>query len=473
MALVVDNVATTFPGLRQFLVARCGWMFSRREAGADLLKRSRHGLPGHRERAVFQVCDLMHGMSIFWPCCRFVAAIRSCSIGCLLLCVLVYDPVLASNSVLAYQYQRLKIGGGTYTVSVPSGYRLEILTTALNGPRMLTFNGSGELFAGSRSGHVYRLRAPYRWAESMVHLRGYPHSVAFRKGEILIAMTAGLYRAPYHAGQKIIPKDSIELLAPLPGGRGHNSRTVVVGPDGRVYLSLGISGNCSDQYIGPGYSFMDRRGGVMVLREESGRGAWETYASGLRNPVGIAWHPLTKTLYATNNGPDHSGFDAPPEYFSRLTKGSFHGMPWFQFDGQRIRRDGCIKTPSPRPIEEVRAPVLTFPPRNAPLGMTFVPDGAMDERLAGDAIVALHGSWGTKPSGGFFGDRASRRPPALVAVRFDKGEAKRVDDLVTGFQLKDGRRWARPAGVAVGRDGALYFTSDSDNNGLFRLKRTE
>ena len=88
-------------------------------------------------------------------------------------------------------------------------------------------------------------------------------------------------------------------------------------------------------------------------------------------------------------------------------------------------------------------------------------------------MVALHGSWGTKPTGGFFGSKASRRHPRLVVVRFKGNYAVRVDDLVTGFQLKNGDRWLRPAGVAIGPDGALYFTSDAGINGLFRLRRTQ
>ena len=148
-------------------------------------------------------------------------------------------------------------------------------------------------------------------------------------------------------------------------------------------------------------------------------------------------------------------------------------MPWFQFDGQTIKRDDCVQSEPPRPITDVAIPVVTFPSRNAPLGVTFVPDGALDSRLVGDAIVALHGSWATQPAGSFIGDRASRREPKLVAVRFDAGKAQRVDDLVTGFQLKKGERWARPAGVAIGPDGALYFSSDSDTEGLFRLRRIE
>jgi glucose/arabinose dehydrogenase len=105
--------------------------------------------------------------------------------------------------------------------------------------------------------------------------------------------------------------------------------------------------------------------------------------------------------------------------------------------------------------------------------MAFVPKDAMDARLEFDAVVALHGSWGTKPGGGFMGSAATRRPPKIVVVRFQNGKAMRVDDLVTGFQLPDGERWARPAGVAFGPDGALYFSSDSEINGLFRLKRVK
>ena len=385
------------------------------------------------------------------------------------LCLVTAEAV-ATTEPLTYEEQTLMVDGKRQLVRVPKAFRLELLTDRLDGPRLLTFAGNGDLFIGSKTSRVYRLPSPYTSPEVLVRLDGYPHSVAFRKGEILIARTSGVYHAPYRFGQKQIAPESVRLLARLPGGGGHNSRTVGVGPDGRVYVSLGIQGNCSDQYLGDSYPFDERRGGVFVLREEGGQSRWQAYGSGLRNPVGFAWHPVTKVMYASNNGPDHLGYDQPPEYFSRIGENSFHGMPWFQFDGKQLQRDSCVSSQPPRPAVQVTAPVATFPARNAPMGVTFVPKGALSHVLEYDAIVALRGSWGTQPSGGHLGDSATRRPPKLVAVRFKDSEAVRVDDLVTGFQLKDGERWARPVGVAIGPDGALYFTSDSNTHGLFRLR---
>ncbi len=376
---------------------------------------------------------------------------------------------LAADVPLRYREQTLDVAGERRIVRVPDGYMLEVLADDLDEPRLLEFTPNGDLFIGSSSGEVYRLPPPYTDPTVLVELDDYPHSIAFREGEMLIAQNHGLYRAPYRAGEARIDADDVKLLAKLPGGAGHSSRTVRVGPDGRVYVSLGISGNCSDQYLGKGYPFEDRRGGVLVLNEGGQAPTWEAYASGLRNPVGFDWQPGTSGLYVSNNGPDHWGYDLPPEYFSRAEPNSFHGMPWFQYDGEQVRRDDCTGRSPPRPRGEVTPPVATFPARSAPMGVAFVPKDAMTLALVGDAIVALHGSWAILPAGGAGGDPATQRSPKIVVVRFEDGEAQRVDDLVTGFQLPNGKRWARPVGVAIGPDRALYFTSDEGtSSGLLR-----
>lgn len=401
--------------------------------------------------------------------CFLRLACRDLARAAVLASVMAGGGAQAGTDRLTYESQTLTVGGVPVVAKVPKGYRLSLLTDKLHGPRLLTFADNGDLFVGSKSGTVYRLTPPYTSAEVLITLDDYPHSVALRRNEILIARTRGLYRAPYRHGQKDIPPASVTPLARLPGGGGHNSRSVAIGPDGRVYMGLGIQGNCSDQYLHDSYPFDDRRGGILVLRETAGEARWETYASGLRNPVGFAWQPKTGAMFVSNNGPDHLGYDQPPEYFSRANAGSFHGMPWFYFDGKKLLRDDCETKPPPRPLSEVTMPLVTFPARSAPMGVTFVPQGALGRSLLQDAIVALHGSWATQGGGGVFGPNATRRPPKIVAVRFGGGAARRVDDLVTGFQLADGERWARPVGVAIGPDGALYFTSDGGTHGLFRL----
>ena len=388
----------------------------------------------------------------------------------LLLTGLLYCGIAIAADVPVWRNQVLRVDGQDWSLQVPAGLTLELLTGALDAPRMLTFLPNGDLLAGSRGGNIYRLTPPYRQPEVLLRLEDYPHSVAWRDGELLIAQTGGLYRAPYALGQARIARDEVQRLAALPGGGGHTSRTVAIGPDGRVYLSLGLTGNCSDQYLDDSYPFADRRGGVLVLDESGGHPAWKPFASGLRNPVGFDWHPDTGVLYASNNGPDHLGFEQPPEYFARLADGSFHGMPWFQYDGNTLSRDRCLERTPPRPAAEVSVPVATFPARNAPMGVAFATDDALGGKFAGNAIVALRGSWGTRPTGGAYGSKATRRAPQLLMVRFEAGKARDVVDFVTGFQRADGTRLARPVGVAFGPDGALYFTSDAELQGLFRLR---
>jgi glucose/arabinose dehydrogenase len=384
----------------------------------------------------------------------------------LLLCL---SNLTAHGAEFSWHYQTLSVDGENWRLRIPSETQLELLTTDLDGPRLMTFLPNGDLIVGSRSGNVYLLKPPYTTPHVLINLPGYPHSVAYRDGMLFIARTDGLYRAPYRSGQETLARDELERVAALPAGGGHNSRSVAVGPDKRLYVSLGITGNCSDEYLGKGYAFEDRRGGVLVLDESGNKPMLKPYASGLRNPVGFDWHPVTGELYASNNGPDHLGFEQPPEYFSRLSAGSFHGMPWYQFNGQGIQRDNCIQGKPPRPLNEVVMPVATFPARNAPMGVAFIPEDSLDKRFENNAIVAFKGSWGTQPHGGHRGDPATRRPPRIMMVPFRDGKAMNAIDIVSGFQRPNGERLARPVGVAVGPDGALYFTSDSETAGLFRL----
>lgn len=389
-----------------------------------------------------------------------------------LLCFVPLSAQAADNDVSpSYTIQQFVFDQYTFPVRLPVGFELEVLVVDLESPRVLHF-ADDRLFIGARSGKVYWLDPPYSEAHILVELPNYPHSVVVHEEQIYIAQTDGIYVASYKDQPETLQPEDFQLLVSLPGGRGHNSRTLKLGPDGKFYVSLGIAGNCSDQYLHTDYPSADRRGGFFVFDVTDATPALQPFASGLRNPVGFDWHPVTKALYASNNGPDHLGYQQPREVFAKVAKDSFHGMPWYQFDGEALVEDPCIKSSAPRPITEVSKPAATFPARIAPMDMVFLDSSANADAFINDAVVALHGSWATSNGGGD-GEPSTRREPKLVRVDFENGSAADVSDLLTGFQLANGARWARPMGVAVGPDGDLYFSSDDGVHGLFRLRKLQ
>ena len=335
---------------------------------------------------------------------------------------------------------------------------------------MMFFDGD-QLLVGSQSDHFYRLDPPYNEPVDIGHLTDYPHSALVRDGYLYVTKMTGLYRIPYTPETDWIEDSELELVVSFKAHSSHNSRTVRLGPDNRLYVSMGWPKNCSNYYVHESYPPDFRMGGILLVDETGPEPKLVPYASGLRNPVDFDWHPDTGMMYATNNGPDHLGYGQPPEYFARVTEGSFHGMPWYQFDGEKLVVDECADFPAPRPIEDAEIPAATFDAHSAPLGMTFVKSDANLVKK-GDAIVALHGSW-VKKGGGIEGDDNERRHPKLALVKFENGEPVEVQDLVSGFQLPDGRRWATPADVAIAPNGDIYFTSDRDIQGLFRVTRIQ
>lgn len=368
-----------------------------------------------------------------------------------------------SGYSLELQSQNITVNGSTINLQVPKGTRVEFVA-ALNGPRFISSGPDDELIIGSLGSTLYRVPYPYSQAEVLSSVTGYLHSAVYRQGKLYAAETSAVWAAPYlGASTQLTPNDFTKVVDLPAATGGHSSRTIITGPDDKLYIGLGISGNCSDEYLHMSYPFEKRRGGVYQLDNSN---TLVPYSSGLRNPIGLAFHPQTQILYATNAGPDNLGYDNPPEILARLTQGSFHGMPWFQYYRGAFQDGECAPSAAPRPADDATPPAAFFAPRSTPEGIAFLSGSGSAGQFNGNAAVAIHGSWATQPGSG----AESRRPPKLALVIFEKNNPVRVEDMITGFQRKDGSRFARPCGVAVGADGNIYFTSDKGEvTGLFRL----
>ncbi|MBF0263828.1 MAG: PQQ-dependent sugar dehydrogenase [Gammaproteobacteria bacterium] len=336
----------------------------------------------------------------------------------------------------------------------------------LNSARLFVFGFDNEMIVGTKSSRIYRLKQPYNKVEllAIVPNSRAVHSVVFKDGYLYAADSCGIWRSRYSINTKPDFKKHIEL--PCATG-GHYTRTLAVGSDNKLYVSLGISGNCSDEYLDNSYLFQLRRGGIYRIDEnsKSEKPTLIPYASGLRNPIGLAFSP-DGTLYATNAGSDNMGYELPPEVLAKTSEHSFHGMPWFQYYGGKFQSGMCAQSPPPRSANEATLPAATFAARSTPIGIDFLTQDIADNIKKGDALVAIHGSWGTPPGGG----SSSRRPPKILIVKFKDNKVIDVKDLITGFQRPDGSRFARPVGVRQGQDGNIYFTSDGgDLQGIFKI----
>src|SRR5947207_15999536 len=168
------------------------------------------------------------------------------------------------------------------------------------------------------------------------------------------------------------------------------------------------------------------------------------FARGLRNSVGLAFHPTTGDLWANNNDRDYLGDNVPPEHLNILKDGRWYGWPQCYLPNQpnpEFRGADC---------SGVEPPALTVQAHSAPLGLAFYTGARFPADYAGDAFMTYHGSW----------NRSVPTGAKVVRVHVQNGRPVSVEDFVTGWQLADGSRWGRPVGLLVMPDGALLVSDD-------------
>lgn len=331
---------------------------------------------------------------------------------------------------------------------VPEGFRVELFAGGLTNPRMVRVAPNGDVFVvESRANRVRVLR------DKTMHVfatgLNEPFGLAFRPGWVYVANTDSVVRFPYGDGDLEARGPAESVVGGVSGGGrlrggGHWTRDIVFSKDGtKLYVSVGSRSNVSDD---------EREARRACIFEYSADGKDERlFASGIRNPVGLAVHPVTGDLWTSVNERDELGDHLVPDYVTRVKDGGFYGWPWFYIGKNQDPRHAG-KHPELR--ERVIVPDVLLQSHSASLGMAFYTGTAFPAEYQTGAFAAEHGSW----------NRARRTGYKVVYVPMKDGVAVgEYVDFMTGFVVDSATVWGRPSSVAVARDGALLVSDDGGN----------
>ncbi len=325
-------------------------------------------------------------------------------------------------------------------VRLPPGFRIDTFASELGAPRFMAVSPSGDLFVSVPSrGQVVAL--PNRDGDgkadrAVVYADGLnrPHGLAFFGQWLYVAETGAVLRYAYHLGDLTGGKPEV-VVPDLPSGGGHWTRTIAFGPDGKMYVSVGSSCNVCEE--------SDPRRAAILQFNPDGSGG-RIFARGIRNAVGITFHPQTGELWATNNGRDWLGDEFPPDTILVVKDGAHYGWP--NCNGQRVPDPDFGR---PEFCRSTALPALEIQAHSATLGLTFYTGSMFPPDFRGDLFVALHGSWNRSVPTGY----------KLIRIPMGSGRPGAPQDFATGW-LQGGRAWGRPVDVITGKDGALYLSDD-------------
>ena len=330
--------------------------------------------------------------------------------------------------------------------TVPPGFHINIFAADFKRPRLLTVAPNGDIFlAETGANQVVILRDPKHTGgaqERIVFASGLvrPFGIAFHDDYVYIGNMSRLVRFKYD------PKTSqrmgeAEKLLDLPGG-GHDTRNVAITPDGKhVLIAVGSASN-----IATGEPSMRAAVTICDLDGKNPR----QFATGLRNPVGLAINPVTGTPWVTVNERDELGDDLPPDYLTSIKDGGFYGWP-YSYIGSNV--DPRVEPQMPDLVAKAIIPDVLLGAHVAPLQISFYSGKQFPASYFGGAFVAEHGSW----------NRASRAGYQITFVAFKDGQPS-ADPVpfMTGLvpDPKSDLVYGRPVGVTTSPDGSLLVADD-------------
>ena len=338
---------------------------------------------------------------------------------------------------------------------LPPGFTVAPYVTGLATPRQMKLAPNGDVFLAESDGKRIRVIRPGQTpgsppSDSVVFAQGLeyrPYGIAFYPPGpdphfLYVANEGQVLRYPYRVGDLVATGKPEVIVPDVPVGH-HWTRDIVFSPDGkRMLVSVGSGDN--DGEIGMEKEV--RR--ADILDYDPNGHDMHVYASGIRNPVTIAFNPGTNDLWTSVNERDELGDNLPPDYVTRVTRGGFYGWPWFYIGGNQDPRH---KGERDELKDKVVVPDVLLQPHSAPLGLAFYTGRQFPADYRGSAFVALHGSW----------NRAQRTGYKIVRVLIKNGKATGAyQDFMTGFVAPDGAVWGRPVGIVMAQDGSLLVSDD-------------
>lgn len=332
------------------------------------------------------------------------------------------------------------------------GFDVSIFASGLGNVRGMSLSPDGVLYACEmKEGRVVALLDPGQTGvatETKVILEGlhHPHSLAFYHGSLYVGESDRVSRFTL-TDHRLFREDG-QTIVTLPDGGAHTTRTILFGPDDKLYISIGSSCNVCEE--------TDERRATICRCNPDGT-QFEIYAKGLRNAVGIAFRPGTQDLWATCNGRDWLGDNLPPETFYKVEEGKHYGWPYSYTHNGKIVPDPDFGN---KGVRQTGMPVFEYKAHCAPLGLTFYTGNVFPEKYKNGLFVCFHGSW-------------NRLIPVGYKVVFfpfvGKGEKKVGPGWdFLGFRLKDGEQVGRPVDVLNGPRGEL-FVSDDTGGRIFKV----
>jgi len=271
-----------------------------------------------------------------------------------------------------------------------------------------------------------------------------PYGMALVGDTLYVANTDALMAFPYKAGDLKISAPGRKILnLPAQAPNMHWTRSLAASPEGLLYVGVGSNSNIGEN----GLESEANRDSVLEVNPRTGD--YRIYASGLRNPVGLAFEPKSGMLWGVVNERDMLGGDLVPDYLTRVEFGGFYGWPWNYWGGYEDRR---VQPQRPEVREYTKRPDYALGNHVAPLGLTFADKVTLGAPYGDGAFVGLHGSWNRKPAAGY----------KVVFVGFADGAAGKAKpiDVLTGFLDDKGAAHGRPVDVTADAKGALLVSDD-------------